>query len=252
IDASIRCYRQRAEPVPLVWIHWIVVNPMRRTEGCASVGAAGEHHVTPVGGVKLLNGSDHVDIAVGRSVGAVHCQEDLPRQSARIDLCSEQQAATKINRSDLVKSRRHIRVLCVARANAPKPAARVAASDKKVTVTGYIQRPPLRSVRNTERRLPCGSAICRSAEAAELTSGKFGPKVILKAVPHTGGSPIDGEPLLVAAVRSSVRRLLHPRLSAVCGAPNIAAKCIYQQAKVEKLPCLIGIGHGVNAENVVL
>ena len=77
VDASIRRDRKRAEPVPLVRIDWIVVNPLWPAKALAAIGAAGEHHVRSATAERLHAG-EHVDIVVRGSAGPVNCQEALP------------------------------------------------------------------------------------------------------------------------------------------------------------------------------
>ena len=77
VDASIRRDRKRAEPVPLVRIDWIVVNPLWPAKALAAIGAAGEHHVRSATAERLHAG-EHVYIVVCGSAGPVNCQEALP------------------------------------------------------------------------------------------------------------------------------------------------------------------------------
>src|SRR5207249_112872 len=138
--------------------------------------------------------------------GTVNRQEHLTGQSVRIDSAAINGAAAHVDCSDLVKCGRDIWVLRVSRANAPKLAAECAsaAADKQVTVGGDIECSPLRRILNTDGRLPRRSAVGGPAKSAEVASSELSPKLVLKAVPHTGGGPIKSEPFLVAAVRTSV------------------------------------------------
>ena len=77
VDASIRRDRKRAEPMPLVRIDWIVVNPLWPAKALAAVGAAGKHHVRSATAERLHAGQ-HVNVVVSRAAGAVYCQEALP------------------------------------------------------------------------------------------------------------------------------------------------------------------------------
>ena len=77
IDSSIRGYRKRAEPVPLVRIDWIVVNPLWPAKALAAVGAAGEHHVRSAT-AEGLDAGEHVDIVVRGAAGPVNCEKALP------------------------------------------------------------------------------------------------------------------------------------------------------------------------------
>ena len=237
--------------MPLVRIHRIVVDSMRSTKRCTTISAAGEHYVRAISPERTNTGY-HVNVIVSRSARAVDRNENLARESAWIDSASKNQTTTHIDCCDLVKCRRNSRVLCVTRPNAPEAATGIPATNEKITIAGNVEGPPLRSVRNTDRRLPRGSVIGRATEPAKFAGGKLGPELILKTVTHTRRRPVNGEPFLVAAVRCTVGRLLCPRLSAVCGAPNVAAKCVYQQTQIEKIPGIVGVRHRIASENLVL
>ena len=77
VDASIRRDRKRAEPVPLVRIDWIVVNPLWPAKALAAIGAAGKHHIRSAT-AEWFHAGEHVDIVVRGSAGPVNCQEALP------------------------------------------------------------------------------------------------------------------------------------------------------------------------------
>src|SRR5205823_13271200 len=97
------------------------------------------------------------------------------------------------------------RVLRVGRANTPKLAAdSSSAPNKKVSVSSHVERSPLRRIGNADRSLPRCSAVSRTTESSELASEGFGPKLVVTAVAHAAGSPINGEPFLVAAVCASI------------------------------------------------
>src|SRR5262249_46583748 len=132
-------------------------------------------------------------------------KEDLASESAWIHCAAENQAAAHVDCRDLVKRWRDSRVLRVARADAPKTTARISAADEKIAIAGHVKRTPLRRIRDTNRSLPRCSAINRATESSEFASVDFGPKLVLKTVPHAGGRSVNGEPLLVAAVRASIR-----------------------------------------------
>ena len=78
INPSIGRHAERTEKVPLVMVNWIVIDPVRRAKGQASVGAAREHHVCAIGGTEWLHAGHHVNVIVSRSARAVHRQECLP------------------------------------------------------------------------------------------------------------------------------------------------------------------------------
>ena len=100
--------------------------------------------------------------------------------------------------------------------------------------------------------MPRRPAIGRTVESPEVAGKYLGPKLILEPVTHAGRSFVDGEPFLIAAVRSSVRGPLRPGLSAICGAPDVAAECVHQQAQIVKISRFIVVQHRIAAENVVL
>ena len=82
----------------------------------------------------------------------------MPGESAGINRAAIDDAAAHVDCHDLVKRWRDSRVLCIGRANTPKLAAdSSSAPNKKVTVSSYVKRTPLRRVRNVNRNLPGGS-----------------------------------------------------------------------------------------------
>ena len=189
--------------MPLVRVNGIIVNPMRCTERCPSIGAPREHHVRAIA-AERADAGDHVNVVVSGAVGTVNGNEDLAGESARIDCTSETKAAAQVDCRDLVKRWRDGRVLRVARPNAPEAATGIPTADKKIPIASHVKRTPLRRVGNTNRSLPCRSGVGRATESSELAGGEFGPKLVLETVPHAGGSPVNGEPFLVAAVGASV------------------------------------------------
>ena len=189
--------------MPLVRVNGIIVNPMRCTERCPSIGAAREHHVRAIA-AKRTNARYHINVVVGDAAGAVDSKEDLASESAWIHRAAVNKAAAQVDCRDLVKRWRNGRVLRVARPNAPEAATGIPTADKKIPIASHVKRTPLRRVRNTDRSLPRRSGVGRATESPELASGEFGPKLILKTVAHAGGRPVNGEPFLVAAVCASV------------------------------------------------
>src|SRR5438093_4399643 len=119
IDPSIRGNRECAEPVPLVRVDGIVVDPLRRAKAESAIGAAREHHVGPVA-AEGSHAGHHVNIVVSRAAGAVNYQEGLPTKSAWIDRAAVNDATAEVDCRNLVKSRRDTRVLGVSRENTPK------------------------------------------------------------------------------------------------------------------------------------
>ena len=235
--------------MPLARVNRIVINPVWRAESESAVGAANEHDVGPP---TRAHARQHVNVVVSRATGAVNRQEHLAGQPARINRAAKNGAAAHVDCSDLVKCRRNIWVLRIGRTNAPETAPLVSAANVEVAVAGYIECPPDRTVRNVNWSLPRRSAISRTAEFSGGASEEASPKLVLETMTHAGGGPIEIKPFLVAAVRGSVWRPLRPRLSAVCGAPDIAAKCIYQKAEIEKVASLVGVRHRVAAEDARL
>src|SRR6266480_4556363 len=190
----------------LAMVSRIVVDSLRCAKGCTAIGAAREHYVRWVKATsRRIRACQHVNVVVRGGAGTVNRYKGLPGESTGIYVAAENDAAAQIDSGNLIKSRSDVRVLCIGRTNTPKLAAySSAAADKKVTVSGHVERSPLRKVRNADRRLPSCPAVGGSVESAKVTSGALGPKLVLKAVAHAGRGPIDGEPLLVAAVRVSI------------------------------------------------
>src|SRR5262249_21289475 len=237
------------KPVPLARVNRIVINPVWCAESKSAVGAANEHHVGPP---TRAHARQHVNVVVGRATGTVNRQEHLTGQSARVDSAPINRASAHVDCSDLVKRRSDIWVLRIGRTNTPETAALVSAANVEVAVAGHIECPPDRTVRNVNWSLPGRSAIGGTAKFSRVASEEASPKLILETVAHAGRGPIEIKPFLVAAVGGSVRGPLRPRLSAVCGAPDIAAKCIYQKAEIEKVASLVGVRHRVAAEDARL
>ena len=189
--------------MPFVRVDGIIVNPMRCTECCPSIGAAREHHVRAIAAERADAGY-HVNVVVSDAAGTVDSKEDLAGESAWIHRAAENKAAAQVDCRDLVKRWRNGRVLRVARPNAPEAATGIPAADEKIAIAGHVKRSPLRSVRNADRSLPRRSGVGRATESPELASGEFGPKLVLETVTHAGGRPVNGEPFFIAAVCASV------------------------------------------------
>ena len=119
--------------MPLVRVHGIVVDPMRCTERCPSIGAAREHHVRAIAAERADAGY-HVNVVVSGAAGAVDRKEDLAGESAWIHRAAENQAAAHVDCCDLVKRWRNSRVLCVTRPNAPEAATGIPAADEKISI----------------------------------------------------------------------------------------------------------------------
>src|SRR6476646_3678861 len=215
--------------MPLARIDRIVVDSNRRAEAGTAVGAAREHNVGPAA-AKGLHARHHINVVVRRPTGTIHSNEYLTGKSSGIHRAAVNQAAVHIDCSDLVKCRRDIWVLRVRRSETPKRAATIASTNKEVAVRSHVERSPLRGIRNGNRTLPGRPAIGRAAESPEVAGKYLGPKLILEPVTHAGGSFVDGEPFLIAAMGAAIGRALRPGLSAICGAPDVAAECVYEQA----------------------
>ena len=200
IDPSIGGYRQRAKPVPLVVIDWVVINPVRRAKSQSTVCAAYEHHIGAGGEAGWLYTGDHVNIIVSGTTGPIHCQEQLPRQAAWINCIAEIEAAAKVDLSDPVKSGRDCRVLRIAGAKAPKWAGKVGrAADKEIAVCIHVQRSPDRRVREKDWIHPRGPAVGGAAELPTAPIVARGaPGLILEPVTCAVG-PVYGEPFLVTS-----------------------------------------------------
>src|SRR5215813_12198860 len=98
--------------MPLVRIHWIVIDPLRRAEADPAIRAAGEHHVSSV--ATGLHAGLHVNVVVSRATRSVHCKEQLTCKPSWIYRPAKNQAAAKVYLSGLVKRRCHVRVLRIA------------------------------------------------------------------------------------------------------------------------------------------
>ena len=112
--------------MPLIRIHWIVVDPLRRTEALATVGATGEHHVRSAA-AERLHTCQHINIVVCRATRTVNCQEALTSKPSRIDRAAKNQAAAQIDLRALIERWCDARVLSITGANAPERATKVLA-----------------------------------------------------------------------------------------------------------------------------
>ncbi len=94
-------------------VNGIVIDPARRAERDAAVGAAHEHHVAAISKTGWLNTREHIDIVVGTRARAIDGEKNLAHQSFRIDRFAENDVAAKVHGRASVKRRNHASVLCV-------------------------------------------------------------------------------------------------------------------------------------------
>src|SRR5207253_7157243 len=158
--------------------------------------------------------SQHVNVVVSRTTGAINRQEQLPVQSCRIDAAAAEDA-THVDRGNLVKNRRLVPDLRIARADAVKHIVKVAfAAKKEISIRGHVQGSQIGRVRNSDGSLPGDPAISGSAELAAAAASSRVPRLILEPVPRAA-SLIDGKPLLIASTREAVGLQLCPGLATI-------------------------------------
>ena len=95
--------RERAEPVPFRVVNWIVIDPVRRAESDAAIGAAHEHDIAAISEAGWLNTREHVDIVVGACARAVYGEKNLAHQPFRIDRLAEDYVAAQVHRRASIK-----------------------------------------------------------------------------------------------------------------------------------------------------
>src|SRR5207237_4468949 len=100
---------------------------------------------------------------VSRPAGTVNPQELLADESSRIYV-STNHAPTHVDGGNLVKGWRHSRVLRIGRTDAPKTASAIVAANEEITVASTVECSPSAGVWQTEFRLPCNTAMGRTAE----------------------------------------------------------------------------------------
>ena len=122
--------------MPLARVDGIVVDPHRRAEAGAAIGAAREHHVSPAA---RASAGYHVNVVVRRAAGAVDCQKDLAGKSPWIHRTAVDQAAAHVDCRDLVESGSLRPVSGIGRTNTPKAAATVTATNVKVAIAGHVE-----------------------------------------------------------------------------------------------------------------
>ena len=200
--------------MPLAGIDRIVIDPLRCAEAYPAIGTACKHYVSSIasGGP---HAGQHVNVVVRRTARAINRQEQLSAKPARIDCAAENDATAHVDWGNLIKSRRLVPDLRIARALAIKRRATEPATDKKVAVGGHIERSIYRPVRDIDRRLPGHPAVGGTLEfhAAAATVNTV-VCLVLEAVSRAVGL-IDGEPFLVAAATASFAREQRPGLATV-------------------------------------
>jgi hypothetical protein len=200
IEAAIRCFCERAEPVPLIR-KAIVIDSVRRTESQSAVGAADKHHV---GGASAgrLHADQHVNIVVGRAAGVVNREEHHSTKPYSINPALEE-AATQADGGVSVKTRCLSGDLRIPRAKAAECCSAASTTNKKVTVGIDIKRSVYRRVRKSDGALPRNAAVCGALKRCGGESAVSAiVYLVLEPVPRSV-SLINRKPLLIAA-RASV------------------------------------------------
>ena len=157
VEPSVGRHGKGAKPVPLIGSR-VVVDPNRRPEACSAIGAAREHYIRPVAVTGRPHAGQHVNIVVRRAAGAIHSEEYLTCESRGVYV-SAHQAATEVNRRNLVESWCDTRVLRIGGTNAPKAASAIAAPNEQISVTGDIECSPMGGVGKAKWCLPCYAFI---------------------------------------------------------------------------------------------
>jgi hypothetical protein len=148
--------------MPFVLIDRIVIDSHRGTESYSAVSAVHKHYICPARGAGSPHRAKHVNVVIGARTRSVYAQEDLPCQTVRVDwFRCKSQAAAKIDLRALIERWRHISILCVARANAPKRVAKagVDTADKKIAVRIHVERSKCGQVREINWKDPGCSAV---------------------------------------------------------------------------------------------
>src|SRR4029077_7590003 len=191
----------------------IAIDANGRAKAHAAVGAARNHYICAIAVARRSHTTQHVNVVVCRTPGAVNRQKYLAYEASRVDRPTNH-AASHVHRRNLIKGWRLVPVLCVARANAPEAASAVSAANEEIAISSNVERSPPGRVRESERSLPSYPAIGGAAEQPTSAGRGRAPSLVLKAVPRAVGL-IDGEPLLVASSCVSVRLQFQPGLAAV-------------------------------------
>src|SRR6516162_10534258 len=115
--------------MPVVLEIGVVINPNRRAESQSAVCAAHKHHISR-GSARRLHACQHVDVVIALTARMIDCQKQLTVETCGIYHAAGEETA-HINRGNLIKNRRLIPKLRVARANAVKNIVEVAFPAKK-------------------------------------------------------------------------------------------------------------------------
>ena len=94
-------------------VNGIVIDPARRAERNAAIGAAHEHHIAAISKTGWLNTREHIDVVVGGRARAIDGEKNLAHQSFRIDRFGENDVAAKVHGRASVKRRNNSTVLCI-------------------------------------------------------------------------------------------------------------------------------------------
>lgn len=248
IDPSIRSDCKSAEPMPLVRIHRIVVDPDGRAKALPSVSASNKHHVRAVIRSSRLDTSQHINVIVRARPGPIDRQEYLPGQSGRIDYVARTDTAPQIDSGALIEDRDHGAVPRGGRPNTPNLACiEIHSAQEQIAGGVDIERSPRGRMRNVYWVEPTNAAIGRSRElSAAIIISACTPRLILKAVPGAI-RVVDREPFFVASVS---RRDVRPSLAAVNRTPHVIEERL-QQAEIKKLAGAIRTEYRIAAEHIV-
>lgn len=160
--------------MPIVLRVRVVVDPDRCAKGQPAIGAARKHYVSCAAAARLHAGK-HINIIVSRAAGPIYRDERLSTKSYPIYSALDEVAA-QVNVSDLIKSRRDVRILCIRRANAVKRGP--SSGKKKVAVRVHIECSSIGRVGNVNWRLPGYSGVDRAIELSGVAGEETGPKLI--------------------------------------------------------------------------
>jgi hypothetical protein len=128
--------------MPVVLKIGVVIDPNRRAEGQSAICAAHKHHIGR-SSARRLHACQHIDVVMTLTARMIDRQEQLTVEAGGIYRAAGEEAA-HINRGNLIKNRRLIPDLRVARANAIKHVVKVAfAANKEISIRVDVQRSEL-------------------------------------------------------------------------------------------------------------